>query len=142
MTSAGWLPVAKKAIETMPGNLPWPTPSEFFDALNNGQWHSATWVKTHLDQRDLEDVNVNVITKHISMSVPELVEMTMVMFPMVAQYFWTADQREENHAEKIRQMLQERLVNTHGADQNVPTVWIAILATARKPMKEQGTVLD
>lgn len=131
MASAGWLPVVKKAIETMPGNLPWPTAGEFLGALDNGTWHSATWVKSQLSQRDFEDVNVNVVTKNIPMSVSELVEMAIVMFPMVAQHFWTAAQREE-HAEKVRQVLQGYLVDTYGENQDVPTVWIAILATARK----------
>ncbi|KAJ6135601.1 Acetylaranotin bis-thiomethyltransferase [Penicillium capsulatum] len=134
---AGWLLIIQKAIETMPGNLPWPTPSDFTGLLNNGEWDSATWVKSQLSQRGLEGVKANVVTKKLSLTVPGFMKMATVMFPVVIQNFWTADQRDK-HGEEARQFLQEYLINTYGENGDVPMTWIAILATARKPITEPG----
>lgn len=126
------MPVVKKAIETIPGNLPFPTADEFQNALGSGDWNSPTWVSDQLSQRGLEDVSANVVVKNISISVPELLETTMIMFPMVKQHFWTAEQQKA-HENEVRPALQKYLVDTYGEDGNVPMVWTAILATARKP---------
>lgn len=131
-SSAGWVPVVKKAIETMPGNLPWPSSEEFLNSMGNGQWYSANWVESQLSHRDLEDVNVDIVTRTVVLSVVEMVEMVMVMFPMVAKYFWTEEQRNDNE-EKVRPALEKYLVDTY-KDGEVPLTWTAILATARKPL--------
>lgn len=104
--------------------------------MGNGQWYSANWVESQLSHRDLEDVNVDVVTRTVVLSVVEMVEMVMVMFPMVAKYFWTEEQRNDNE-EKVRPALEKYLVDTY-KDGEVPLTWTAILATARKPLSVPG----
>ncbi|KAJ5569652.1 uncharacterized protein N7459_009082 [Penicillium hispanicum] len=129
----GWVPVIKRAIETHPDNLPWPTTEEFLTTLGNGEWNSPRWIESQLRHRGLEDIHAMVITKSISLSVAELVEMTMIMIPMVAKHFWTEDQREKSSG-NVRPALEKYLEDTYGKEGQVPMEWTAILSTARKPV--------
>lgn len=130
MFKAGWLSVVKRAVETIPGNLPFPTPQEFLSVIGDGQWNSVSWIESQLQQRRFEDVNVKIDSKHISLTKKKLLETSMVMFPLVVQRFWTAEQREQNES-KVQPALAQYLEDTYG-DGVVPMDWIAILSTARK----------
>ena len=132
MMVAGWLSITQNAIETIPGNLPFPTALQFLEALSTGKWHSVPWIESQLQKRGYEDINVRCITKKISIKVPNFVEMTMLMFVMVSKVFWTQKQREEN-TEKVRPALEKYLVGTYGEAGDIPMEWTAILSTARKP---------
>lgn len=123
--------VVQKAIEALPENLPFPTTQQFLGALGNGEWNSTSWIESQLTDREFEDIKVKVDTKDISLSVSEFVEMTMVMLPMVAKYFWTEKQREES-GDKVRPALVKYLEDKYGKDGEVPMEWTAILSTARK----------
>ncbi|KAJ5105599.1 hypothetical protein NUU61_002946 [Penicillium alfredii] len=128
----GWLSIVKKAVETIPGNLPFPTHQEFLSVMRNGEWHSVSWIESQLKQRGFEDINVQADFKKISLRVTQLVDMTMVMFPMVAKFFWSEKQREEDQS-KVRPALTKYLEDIYGKDGDVPMDWTAILSTARKP---------
>lgn len=121
----------KKAIATMPGNLPFPTAEEFVNSLGDGQWNSVPWIESQLQQRGFTDINVKADTKHIPLTVEEFLESSMMMFTMIAQKFWTAEQREQ-HAAKVRPALTRYLEELYGEDGVVPIDWVAILSTARK----------
>lgn len=131
-TTAGWVLVVQKAIETLPENLPFPRTQQFLSALSNGEWNSTSWIESQLKDREFEDINVKIDTKDISLSVSEFVEMTMIMLPMITRYFWTEKQREEG-GDKVRPALVKYLDDKYGKDGEVPMEWTAILSTARKP---------
>ncbi|KAJ5215723.1 uncharacterized protein N7498_002130 [Penicillium cinerascens] len=128
----GWIPVVHKALETIPGNLPFPTTQEFLSILSHGEWHSVPWIKSQLQQRGFENIIVKADTKAISLVIPEFVEMVMLMFPIGAKSFWTPKQREDSE-DKIRPALVKYLEDRYGKDGDVPIEWTAILSTARKP---------
>ncbi|KAJ5175999.1 Acetylaranotin bis-thiomethyltransferase [Penicillium canariense] len=128
----GWASVMQKAIQTIPGNLPFPTTKQFFEALGSGEWHSMSWIGSQLKKRGFEDINVRSDTKAISLKVPDFVEMNMIMFGMIAKVFWTEKQRGEN-ADKVRPALEKYLESTYGKEGDIPMEWTAILSTARKP---------
>lgn len=121
-----------KALETMPGNLPFPTSEEFLSILSHGKWHSVPWIKSQLQQRGFENIIVEADTKAISLPVPEFVEMSMLMFPMIANSFWTQKQREDSQ-DKVRPALEKYLEDRYGKDGDVFIEWTAVLSTARKP---------
>ncbi|CEJ53919.1 hypothetical protein PMG11_00252 [Penicillium brasilianum] len=128
----GWVSVTKKAIETIPGNLPFPTPQEFIESLNTGKWNSVSWIETQLKERGFEDINVRPVTKSISIMVPEFVEMNTLMLSMVSKVFWTEKQREED-TDKVRPALERYLETTYGKEGDILMEWTAIISTARKP---------
>jgi hypothetical protein len=129
---AGWVSVTQKAIETIPGNLPFPTAREFLEALGNGEWYSVPWIESQLQKRGFEDISVRSVTKHMSIKVPNFVEMTMLMFAMVSKVFWTEKQREEDTV-KVRPALEKYLESTYGKEGDIPMEWTAIISTARRP---------
>lgn len=128
---AGWVPIIRKAIETMPENLPFPTTQEFLSAMGNGEWYSVPWIESELKQRGLEGVNVRIDTKPIALTAKELVETSLIMLPMVLQRWWTVEQREQ-HEEKVGPAVWKYVEDTYGKDGIVPMDWTAILSTARK----------
>lgn len=99
--------------------------------LGKGEFHSVSWIQSQLQERGFVDINVKVETKPISLKVPEFVEMSMIMFPMISQSFWTEQQREESF-DKVRPALEKYLVDLYGKDGEIPMEWTAILSTARK----------
>lgn len=123
--------VTQKAFETIPGNLPFPTVQQFLEALGTGKWHSVPWIESQLKERGFEEINVRSVTKSMSIKVPNFVEMTMLMFSMVSNVFWTEKQRKED-TEKVRPALEKYLESTYGKDGDIPMEWTAILSTARK----------
>ncbi|KAJ5604651.1 hypothetical protein N7510_009805 [Penicillium lagena] len=127
----GWVSVMKKAIATMPGNLPFPTAEEFLSTLGDGQWNSVPWIESQLQQRGFTDINVKADTKHIPLTTKEVLDSTMMMFSVITQKFWTAEQREQHEA-KVRPALARYLEEQYGEDGVVPMDWVAILSTARK----------
>lgn len=92
-----------------------------------------TWIQSQLKERGLENICARPETRAIPLSVPEFVEMTVIMFPMITKFFWTEKQREEN-SEKVRPALEEYLGEQYGENGEVPMQWTAILSTARKPL--------
>lgn len=71
-------------------------------------------------------------TKSVSLPVPGFVEMSMSMFPIVANSLWTDRQREDSE-DKVRPALVKYLEDRYGKYGDVPVEWTAILSTARKP---------
>ena len=80
----------------------------------------------------MENIKVEVVTKSISLSVPEFGAMTMIMFPMVTKYFWSEEQQVKDSG-KFRPALEKYLEGTYGRDGDIPMEWTAILSTAQKP---------
>jgi hypothetical protein len=86
-----------------------------------------------LRERGFDDIRVRAERRAIQLSVPEFVEMTVIMFPMVTKFFWTETQRKES-SEKVRPALEKYLEELYGENGDVPMQWTAILSTARKPL--------
>lgn len=135
---AGWISVTQKAIQTIPGDLPFPTAQQFLETLGTGEWHSVSWIESQLKERGFEDINVRSVTKAMSIKVPNFVEMTMIMFSMVSKAFWTEKQRQED-TEKVRPALEKYLETTYGKEGDIPMEWTAILSTARKSDESVAT---
>lgn len=131
--TAGWLVVVQKAVATIREDLPFPTAQEFLNVLGDGEWHSTRWIESQLQKRGFGEICVKAETRDISLSVPDLVEMTAIMLPMVIKFFWTEKQREES-SDKVRPALEKYLRELYGENGEVPMQWTAILSTARKPL--------
>ncbi|EPS28137.1 hypothetical protein PDE_03083 [Penicillium oxalicum 114-2] len=128
----GWLSVMQKGIETIPGNLPFPSASQFLAALNGEKWNSIEWIVSELEKRGYQDVNVRPVTDKLSLNVSDFENMSMTMFPMVTKAFWTEEQRKYS-LDEVRLALRNYLQNTYGHEGDIPMQWTAIMATARKP---------
>lgn len=126
------MPVFKQALETIPENLPFPTTEGFLALLSRGEWNSVPWIESQLRQRGFENIIVKANNKTVSLTGPEFVEMTMLMFHLIAKSLWTENQREA-HEGKVRPALEKYLEERYGKDGLVPLEWTAILSTARKP---------
>ncbi|KAJ5273206.1 hypothetical protein N7478_008331 [Penicillium angulare] len=127
----GWVPVTTEAIATLPYDLPWPSAKEFLSFLNSGEWDNVEWIESELKKREFGHISVNAVTKHNTMPVAGFVDMTMFMVPVIIEHFWSEKMRQA-HKEKIRPTLEKYLVETYGADGEVPGEWKAIVSTARK----------
>ena len=128
---AGWIPIARKAIESISKDLPFPGSAELLAALSDGEWHSVAWIKSQLEQRGFEDIEVRVETATTSLESSVFVDMTMFMLPVVMKYFWSEEQREKYESE-VRTALAKAVEDIFGRDQDTVTEWEAIISTARK----------
>lgn len=131
LSKAGWVSIIHEAIRTIPADLPFPSTRDFLAALGNGEWYSVDWIESQLQKRGFVDINVKTETKAISLFVPEFVEMSMMMFPMISKYFWAEEQREQ-YGDLVRPALEKYLSGRYGVDGEVLMEWTAILSTARK----------
>ncbi|KAJ5728745.1 uncharacterized protein N7483_003253 [Penicillium malachiteum] len=128
----GWVPIMKKAIDLLPGRLPWPTADEFLRTLGEGKlWDSPAWIENQLKERGFCDINVTSVTKSNPVSVSDFVDMAMFMVPIVIEYFWSEKMRQESK-DKIKPVLEKYLIDTYGENGEVSGEWMAIVSTARK----------
>ncbi|CAG7968422.1 unnamed protein product [Penicillium olsonii] len=127
----GWIPIARKAIESISRDLPFPGSAELLAVLSDGEWHSVAWIKSQLVQRGFEDIDVRVETATTSLESSVFVDMTMFMLPVVMKYFWSEEQREKYEPE-VRTALVKSVEDIFGRDQDTVTEWEAIISTARK----------
>ncbi|KAJ5320026.1 hypothetical protein PENANT_c025G04408 [Penicillium antarcticum] len=128
----GWFSIARKAIATIPGNMPFPTTQEFLKMTGDGEWNSAPWIKSQLKDRGLEDINVQEESRNIAVLSSRFTDITMMMLNMIIQSFWTEKQREEN-GDKVRRAMEKYVLDTYGENEDIDTKWTAIISTARKP---------
>jgi hypothetical protein len=128
---AGWISIVEKAIKTIPGAPPFPSTQEFLEKLGDGKWYSTSWIESQLQQRGFVDIDVRTEAKALPLKVPEFVEMTMIMFPMIVKNWWTEQQREES-LDKVRPALVKYLTDVYGEEGEIDMEWTAILSTARK----------
>ncbi|KAJ5640937.1 hypothetical protein N7528_000562 [Penicillium herquei] len=127
----GWVPILKKAIELLPGRLPWPTAEEFMRTLGEGEWDSPAWIESQLKERGFCDINVTSVTRSNPLAVSDFVDMSMFMVPVVIEYFWSEKMRQENK-DKIKSTLEKYILDTYGENGEVSGEWVAIVSTARK----------
>ncbi|KAJ5353109.1 hypothetical protein N7452_002083 [Penicillium brevicompactum] len=127
----GWMSVARRAIQSMPGNLPFPESKDILATLSDGEWHSLTWIKSQLEKRGFEDIEVRVETASIALRSSVFVDMSMLMLPMMIKSFWSEEQREANE-HKIRPALVAYVDENYSSDGEVETDWVAIISTGRK----------
>ncbi|KAJ5753632.1 uncharacterized protein N7511_007785 [Penicillium nucicola] len=128
----GWVPIARKAVATIPGNLPFPTTQEFLNNTGDGEWNSVPWIEFQLKERGLEDINVHEESRNIGVPSSRFTDITIMMVGLIVKSFWTEEQREAN-ADKVRPALEKYVLDTYGENGDVETKWIAIISTARKP---------
>jgi hypothetical protein len=114
----------------MPGNLPFPEVQKLMSVMTDGDWNSKPWIKSQLEDRGFQDVDVCVKKDKLTLTPSILLDLTMLVLPVMVMSFWTEEQRKEN-AGKLRPALERYLENTFG-DGDVETEWVAILSTARK----------
>ncbi|KAJ5780324.1 hypothetical protein N7457_005484 [Penicillium paradoxum] len=126
----GWIALARRAIEGIPGNLPFPETQELLASLNDGEWYSKPWIESQLENRGFQDVDVRVSKIKLALISSVFVDMAMMMIPSMTKSFWTDKQREE-HADKLRPALEKYAKDTFG-DGDIETEWVALLSTARQ----------
>ncbi|KAL4897897.1 S-adenosyl-L-methionine-dependent methyltransferase [Aspergillus ambiguus] len=126
-----WIVIAKAAVETMPGNLPFPTVKEFLSKLNEG-WDSEEPTRAHLQREGFDAIEVETVTQKISLPQSTLVELIIPILPFILSHFWTQEQRKE-YEKDIPTALQRYLAERYGADGDVLVEPRVIIATARKP---------
>ncbi|KAJ5731925.1 hypothetical protein N7493_003406 [Penicillium malachiteum] len=129
----GWVPIVKKAIELLPGRLPWPSAEEFMRTIGEGKWDSPAWIESQLKERGFCDINVTSVTRSNPLTVSEFVDMSMFMAPIVIEYFWSEKMRQENK-DKIKPTLEKYIIDTYGENGEVSGEWVAIVSTARKAL--------
>lgn len=97
---------------------------------NDGKWHSVSWIKSQLEQRGCEEVDVRIETANISLHSDVFVDMSLLMLPIVTKHFWSEEQRDEQQ-DNVRAALEKYVEDNFGGG-DVETEWVAILSTARK----------
>ncbi|KAJ5816217.1 hypothetical protein N7447_008450 [Penicillium robsamsonii] len=127
----GWMAIARAAIESMPGDLCFPETPKLLAVITDGQWDSKPWIESQLEELGFQDTEVRPTTIKLTLTSPVFVDMSMLMFPMMMNSFWTEKQREENK-DKVRPALEKYVENVYGSG-NIDTEWVAILSSARKP---------
>nr|KMM64586.1 hypothetical protein CPAG_00938 [Coccidioides posadasii RMSCC 3488] len=132
---SGWSEDVNAAIATMPGNLAQPTPEEFLMSLGNGdEWHDPSWVKAQLWKRGLENIQVNLVSKTIATStVPETIPALAPIMAHIPAKFWNEKQRQKS-AGSLASTVSSYLETKYGTDKPIPMHWIAVVATAQKPI--------
>ncbi|KAK9599540.1 hypothetical protein V6Z90_000973 [Aspergillus fumigatus] len=126
-----WIPIMKAAIETIPGNLPFPTQKEFI-ALHNAGWDSESYIQSELEKLGFRDVKVIPVPKETSIPIDEFFEVCMMIIPYLLPKFWTEEQRE-SHEKDVPMVLRQYLQDTYGANGQVPLEAVALITTALKP---------
>ncbi|KAI9934731.1 hypothetical protein AWENTII_005746 [Aspergillus wentii] len=127
----GWIPIVKSAVETMPGNLPFPTTEEFLKT-NTGQWNSGSWVESQLRKGGFENVQITAVSRSVRFDIHEFVSMAMAILPMLLQKFWTQEQRDQSEA-NVQPTLLRYLEEKYGPHGQVPAEFVAVIATGHKP---------
>ncbi|KAK1139294.1 hypothetical protein N8T08_001140 [Aspergillus melleus] len=131
--STNWIGITKAAIERMPpGSLTFPSPKEFLAIFNEG-WDSESYVRSQFEQEGFEDVNTTTVTRYMSVTVSEFMQLVEPIVGAGTGKFWTQAQRNE-HEKDVLPAIRRYLEETYGADGLVPLEPRAVLATARKPM--------
>ncbi|KAJ6013872.1 hypothetical protein N7540_008463 [Penicillium herquei] len=131
LSVAGWVPIVKRAIDLLPGKLPWPTAEDFLKTLGEGKWDSPAWIEDQLKRRGFCDINVTSVTRSNPVSVSDFVDMAMFMVPVVIEYFWSENMRQKNK-DQIKPTLEKYIIDTYGENGEVSGEWLAIVSTARK----------
>ncbi|KAA8650620.1 hypothetical protein EYZ11_002749 [Aspergillus tanneri] len=127
-----WIGIVKSAIETLPGNLPFPTAKEFFSMFNAG-WDSESFVRSRYEKEGFEDVQTTVVIKHISMPVPTFLKFIQpVTFPVLGK-IWTQGQRDA-YEKDVLLAVKRYVEEEYGADGSVTLELETIVTTARKPL--------
>ncbi|KAJ5372809.1 hypothetical protein N7517_004815, partial [Penicillium concentricum] len=126
----GWMAIARAAIESMPGELCFPETQKILAVLTDGKWDSKPWIESQLEELGFQDIDVRPTTIKLTLTSSIFVDMSMLMFPMIMNSFWTEKQREENK-DKVRPALEKYVEDIYGSG-NIDTEWVAILSTARK----------
>lgn len=121
----------KAAIETMPGNLPFPTHEEFL-ALHSTGWDSASCIQSELEKVGFRDVKVTAVPKEKAMPIDEFLEVCKMIMPYLLPKFWTEQQREL-HEKDVPMVLQRYLQENYGASGQIPLESVALITTAVKP---------
>lgn len=99
--------------------------------MTDGQWTSVSWIDAQLRDRGFQDVDVKPVTKYISLTVSEFLPMLSKMLPMVANRFWTEEQREQGLPTLVP-IVEKYLVDKYGPEGDIGGDWTAIVATGRK----------
>ncbi|KAJ5154735.1 uncharacterized protein N7500_010174 [Penicillium coprophilum] len=126
----GWMPFARKAIQSMPGNLCFPETTKILAAMTDGKWDSKSWIESQLEELGFQDIEVRSTTVKMTLTSPVFADMSLMMLPMIMNSFWTEKQREENK-QKVRPALEKYVEDNYGSG-HIDTEWVAILSTARK----------
>ncbi|KAL2808218.1 S-adenosyl-L-methionine-dependent methyltransferase [Aspergillus granulosus] len=126
-----WITIVKHAITTISPDLYYPDSDEFIKTVSQG-WEAEASIESLLKDEGFTDIHVRSITRSISLSIADLVELSLAILPALLARYWTQEQRDV-YAEQVSGALQQYLEQEYGVDALVPLEPIGIIATARKP---------
>ncbi|EFQ99087.1 hypothetical protein MGYG_02101 [Nannizzia gypsea CBS 118893] len=132
----GWSDDVNAAIATVAPDLPRPTSDEFLMSLGSGdEWHNPAWVESQLQKRGLGDIQVRLVQKTMATSTHSemMPALTPIMLHLPAR-FWSEEQREK-YGSSLAPAVSDYLTSRYGVDNPIPMDWIAIVATATKPVE-------
>jgi hypothetical protein len=116
----------------LPGNLPQLSGTDFLKLIGN--WDDPSWIETQLRKRGLEDVQVNPVAKTMGMgTAQELVPVLNAPLTLIMSKIWNEEQMHQSGANVIP-ALEKYLEDTYGKDKLVSKLWVAIVASGRKPL--------
>lgn len=132
---AGWSDDINAVIATMAPDLPKPTSDEFLMSLGSGdEWHNPTWVEDQLQKRRLEDIQVRPV--QMTMATSNQSEIMPALGPIMSHIparFWSEEQREK-YGPGFASAVSDYFTSRYGVDRLIPMDWVAIVATATKPV--------
>ncbi|EAW13977.1 gliotoxin thiomethyltransferase [Aspergillus clavatus NRRL 1] len=126
-----WITVLKSAIDTMPGDLPFPTSAEFL-AYHNIGWDSESNVQYLFAEAGFQDVKVAAVPKQQLFPIGDFVEVCKMILPFVLSKVWTKEQREL-YEKDVPAVLLRYLEETYGKDGQVSLEAVALITTGCKP---------
>ncbi|KAL2815694.1 S-adenosyl-L-methionine-dependent methyltransferase [Aspergillus granulosus] len=126
-----WITLVKHAITTISPDLYYPDSDDFIKTMGQG-WEVEASIGSLLRDEGFMDIHVRSITRSISLSIADLVEISLAILPALLAKYWTQQQRDV-YAEQVSGALQQYLEREYGVDALVPLEPVALIATARKP---------
>ncbi|KAL8904222.1 MAG: hypothetical protein Q9207_003410 [Kuettlingeria erythrocarpa] len=145
---ADWIADLRAAFATLPHPPPFPDDLTMYRSWggNNGDWHSADWVRDHLSKQKTPqqqpmwtNVSVDSIGKDLTFATPaQFVDTFAIMIPFILKKFWTEEQRSEMGAMALSKLL-EYMEGKYGKEGPVRMHWVANFATARKMSRGENS---
>ncbi|KAI4191687.1 MAG: hypothetical protein LQ346_004655 [Caloplaca aetnensis] len=136
-----WVADLRAAFATLSHPPPFPDDLTMYRSWggNQGDWHSADWVREHLSQQKTSqhqtmwtNISVDSIGKDLTFATPaQFVDTFAVMIPFILKKFWSEEERREMGAMAVPK-LSEYMEGKYGKEGPVRMHWVAIVATAKK----------
>lgn len=131
----GWIEDIRAAFATLPGPPPFPDTKTFMESWGKGEWYRTAYVEEQLVAHGFVDVKVESVPNTSTFGSPaEFCEVFSLMTGLITSKYWSAEERESCGG-LIKPALLKYMTGKYGEGKPIDTHWVAILATARKPLR-------